>query len=200
MLLILFTRSCSVVGLYFSAMEVSECCAICTYPVDSSVSTLGEKGSPVINQASKLRKDCIHTVPGEEVHQDCCRNYYKPDQIAKDTKHEQSKPSTSSDGLVLRSSEEGFSFATDCFFCGRPAKLGRERKKYDILQVKIIGLKDTHLAICSERADSWSDTVKAHILHVHDLHAADAVYLVVSIFVQESKSQLLISRQALKTL
>ena len=27
-----------------------------------------------------------------------------------------------------------------------------------------------------ERADSWSDAVKAHILHVHNLHAADAVY------------------------
>ncbi len=108
----LFTRSCSVVGLYFSAMEVSECCAICTHPVDSSVSTLEEKGSLAINQASiLLRKDSIHTVPGEEVHQDCRRNYYNPDQIAKDSKHEQSKPSTSSDGLVLRSSEEGV------FFC-----------------------------------------------------------------------------------
>ncbi len=146
-----FTRSCSVVGLYFSAMEVSECCAICTHPVDSSVSTLGEKGSLAINQASKLRKNCIHTLPGEKVHQDqdCRRNYCKPDQIAKDTKQEQSKPSTSSDRLVLRSSEEGFYFATDCFFCGRPAKLGRKRKKYDVLQVKTIGLKDTLLAICS---------------------------------------------------
>ncbi len=146
----LFTRSCSVVDLYFSAMEVSECCAIRTHPVDSSVSTLGEKGSLAINQASiLLRKDSIHTVPGEKVHQDCSRNYCKPDQIVKDTKHEQSKPSTSSDGLVLRSSEEGFSFATDCFFCGRPAKLGRKRKKYDVLQVKTIALKDTLLEICS---------------------------------------------------
>ncbi len=42
--------------------------------------------------------------------------------------------------------------------------------------MKTIGLKDTLLAICSERADSWSDTVKACILHVHDLHAPDAVY------------------------
>ncbi len=66
----LFTHSCSVVDLYFSAMEVSECCAICTHPVDSSVSTLGEKGSSLaINQASKLRKDSIHTVPGENVYQ-----------------------------------------------------------------------------------------------------------------------------------
>ena len=40
-------------------------------------------------------------------------------------------------------------------------------------QVKAIGLKDTILATCCERADSLSDTV---ILHVHDLHAGDAVY------------------------
>ena len=76
---------------------------------------------------------------------------------------------------VLRSSEEDFSFKTDCFFCGRPAKLGRKRK-YDVLQVKTIGIKETVLKICQERADSWSDIVKARILHVHDLHAADAVY------------------------
>ena len=45
---------------------------------------------------------------------------------------------------ILRSSEGGGgSFATDCFFCGRQAKLGRKRKKYDVLQVKTIGLKDS---------------------------------------------------------
>ena len=45
---------------------------------------------------------------------------------------------------IHRSSEGGgVSFATDCFFCGRQAKLGRKRKKYDVLQVKTIGLKDS---------------------------------------------------------
>ena len=106
-------------------------------------------------------------------YKDCRRKYCNPDQIAKDTKQEESTPSTSSDRHLLRSSEGGFSFATDCFFCGRPAKLGRKRKKYD---VQTIGLKDTLLTTCYERADSLSDTVKARILHVHDLHAADAVY------------------------
>ena len=32
------------------------------------------------------------------------------------------------------------------------------------------------MKICHERADSWSDTVKACIFHVHDLHATDAVF------------------------
>ena len=160
-------------------MEVPELCAICKHPVDSgdhSASTLYPKGSLAINEASNSRKDSIHTVPGDKVHKDCRRKYCNPDQIAKDTKQEESTPSTSSDRHLLRSSEGGFSFATDCFFCGGPAKLGRKRKKYDVLQVKTIGLKDTLLTTCCERADSWSDTVKARILHVHDLHAADAVY------------------------
>ena len=42
--------------------------------------------------------------------------------------------------------------------------------------MKTIGIKQIVLKLCQERADSWSDTVKARILHVHDLHAADAVY------------------------
>ena len=42
--------------------------------------------------------------------------------------------------------------------------------------MKTIGIKQTVLKLFQERAGSWSDTVKAHILNVHDLHAADAVY------------------------
>lgn len=42
--------------------------------------------------------------------------------------------------------------------------------------MKTIGIKETILKVCQERADSWSDAVKARILHVHDLHAADAIY------------------------
>ena len=62
-----------------------------------------------------------------------------------------------------------------CFFCGKTAKVGKKRK-YDVLEVKTIGIKETILKICEERSDSWSDVVKARILDVHDLHAADAIY------------------------
>ena len=51
-----------------------------------------------------------------------------------------------------------------------------KKRKHDVLEVKTIGIKQTILKTCEERADSWSDVVKARILHVHDLHAADAVY------------------------
>ena len=152
-------------------------CAICKASIGTGVpsSTPTAKGSSTINQASDARKDSIRTMPGEVVHQKCRRIYCHPFQIAKDTNQEELMPSTSEGRPVLRSSEEDFSLKTDCFFCGRPAKLGR-KQKHDVLQVKTIGIKQTVLKLCQERADSWSDTVKARILHVHDLHAADAVY------------------------
>jgi hypothetical protein len=128
---------------YISAKEQCEWCAICKHPVDSvnqsTSSTLGDKGSQAVNKASSSRKDSIHTVPGEKVHRDR-RTYCKPDQIAKDTKQEESNPCTSSGRHALRSSEEGFSFTTDCLFCGRPAKFVWKRKKYDVLQVKTMTL------------------------------------------------------------
>lgn len=130
--------------IYISAMRVPEWCAICKHPVDSggqSASTLGEKESLAINQASNSRKDSIHTVPGEKVHKDCRHKYCKPDQIAKDTKQEESKPSTSSDRHVLRSSEEGFY---------QPSLDGRNTMSCKSRP------KDTLLATCCERADSWS--------------------------------------------
>ena len=37
-------------------------------------------------------------------------------------------------------------------------------------------MRDTILAACQERGDTWADAVQARILHAHDLHAADAVY------------------------
>ena len=30
--------------------------------------------------------------------------------------------------------------------------------------------------MCRERGDAWAGAVQARMLHVHDLHAADAVY------------------------
>ena len=59
------------------------------------------------------------------------------------------------------------------FFCGKPAIL---RKTSDVFQVKTVETRDTILAVCRERGDAWADAVQARMLHVHDLHAADAVY------------------------
>ena len=124
-----------------------EFCAICKTSVDTGVpsSTLTAKSSSTINLVSIARNDSIHTMPGDVVHQECRRKYCNPHQIAKDTHQEEPMPSTSSNGRpVLRSSEERFSFKTNCFFCGRTAKLGRKRK-HDVLEVKTIGIKETIL-------------------------------------------------------
>ena len=76
----------------------------------------------------------------------------------------------------VRSAESPFNFSTDCFFCGKPAILGRKRKTPDVFQVKTVETRDAILAVCRERGDAWGDAVQARMLHVHDLHATDAVY------------------------
>ena len=66
------------------AMEI---CIICKQPLGTSpASILGEKGSTTINQASEARNDTIHSVPQQQVHQECRRKYCNPDQIAKAAK------------------------------------------------------------------------------------------------------------------
>ena len=147
-----------------------EVCVICKQPLGTSpASTLGEKGSTTINQASEARNDTFHSAPGEKVHQECRRKYCRPREIAKAAKLAKQAVDCTGRRHVLRSAEKQFNFNTDCFFCGEPAKEGKS-------DVKTVEMKDTILAVCRERSDLWADTVKARLLNVHDLHAADAVY------------------------
>ena len=46
----------------------------------------------------------------------------------------------------------------------------------DVVTVRTVETKDTVLAVCQEKGDDWANAVQERILHVHDLHAADAVY------------------------
>ena len=75
-------------------MEDPVLCAICKNPEDTGdpFSTLTEKGSSIINHASNARKDSIHTVPGEKVHQVCPRKYCNPHPITKGINQEESMP------------------------------------------------------------------------------------------------------------
>ena len=77
---------------------------------------------------------------------------------------------------MLRSAERQFNFSTDCFFCGKPATLGRKRKSSYVVLVRTVETRDTILKVCCERGDDWANAVQARILHAHDLHAVDAVY------------------------
>ena len=165
-------------------MEVSIACVICKQPAQvdgpSPPATLGEKGSVSINKASESRGDTIHSRPGQMVHQDCRRKYCNPDQIAKTVKLQEQGHGSAIRTPALRSAERQFTWSTDCFFCGQPAKMGDKRKGYAanaiVKTAKTIEVRDTILAVCHERGDAWADAVQARILHVHDLHAADAVY------------------------
>ena len=40
----------------------------------------------------------------------------------------------------------------------------------------MVEIRETILAVCRKRGNDWANAVQARILHVQDLHAADAVY------------------------
>ena len=167
------------VNVAMDALEVSEDCIICKQPLEetSPTATLGEKGSASINKASDSRNDTIHSLAGQQVHQECRRKYCNPQQIARVAKLGNQKYGTAVDTArhQLRSSEKQFNFSTDCFFCGTPATLGRKRRSSNVFPVQTVQLRDTILAMCLKRGDTWADAVQARLLHIHDLHAADAV-------------------------
>lgn len=76
-----------------------------------------------------------------------------------------------------RKTEESFNFKTDCFFCGTNVDLeDQERGLGDVFRVTTLETKHTVLQTCFERKDEWAEVVRARILHVHDLPAADAIY------------------------
>ena len=85
-------------------------------------------------------------------------------------------PDTSTSHPVPRSTEKGFSFNRDCFFCGTLVSDGEQKKKGDVFKVTTLDMKDTIMATCSERRDAWSEVVQTRVMHVHDLPAADAMY------------------------
>ena len=161
-------------------MDVSEdeVCVICKKPIELLPKvTLGEKGSATIIRVSKERNETLQCESGDQVHQECRRKYCASNQIAKVLK--QPSVATSSSHRVLRSAEQEFSFCTDCFYCGKPAILGRKRKVSGVFTVRTVETRDTILGICKKRGDEWGNIVQARIMHVHDLPAADAVYHVV---------------------
>ncbi len=157
-------------------MEDCEC-AICKEPIEPSLRvTLGEKGSATINQASKDRKESLKCSVGQVVHVECRRKYCSPNSIVRALKLTAHKALATTSQQVLRSAEKQFNFRSDCFYCGKPAVLGRKRKISDVVPVKTVETRDTILDVCKERGDDWANAVQARILHVYDLHAADAVY------------------------
>lgn len=52
----------------------------------------------------------------------------------------------------------------------------KRKRLSEAFSVTTIETKDTILRICSERNDEWSETIRARLMNVHDLRAADAIY------------------------
>ena len=163
-------------------MDESVNCVICNKSLngEGDVVTLKEKGSEGINRASAERFDSITTVPGQQVHQNCRREYCRPSSIkrAKKSVLEETTSSRTRRSFT-RKAEQCFSFKTDCFFCGTKVEFGSDSKRKrlgEAFSVTTIETKDTILRICSERNDEWSETIRARLMNVHDLPAADAIY------------------------
>ena len=159
-------------------MSNTKKCAICYELLEnqdkSTIATLHDKGSASINQASQERGDNIHTSPGQQVHKACRRDYCKPDNIAKVLRQQQELPSAHS--CKRRSEEQSFDFQSDCLYCGQAIKCDSKRKSSNVSKVLTIEFKDNLLSKCDKRHDNWAEIVRARVLNVHDLPAADAQY------------------------
>ncbi|WAR13714.1 hypothetical protein MAR_003819 [Mya arenaria] len=58
-----------------------------------------------------------------------------------------------------------------CAICNDHTKRGEQ-----LASTLTVKGSDMILTSCNERGDAWADIVKGIVFHVHDLHAADAVY------------------------
>lgn len=155
-------------------MAQANSCVFCNESTnnDNPVVTLREKGSRTINVVSNQRSDPIQTVPGQVVHQECRRVYCNPIKVAQSIR-DTHRPGPS---VSLRSAEEAFNFKADCLFCGTKVNFDNRKQQGDVHSITLTESKDSLLQKCSTRNDAWADTVRARLLIVCDLPAADAVY------------------------
>ena len=140
---------------------------------DAPTVKLREKGSHSVNVASEERQDDIQTVPGQIVHQKCRREFCNPYNITK------ARPSGSQQLTAapqLRSYNDIFDFKEDCLYCGRSTQSDRWGTDSDVFKCTLIETRKTLLDACDDRNDEWGESVRARILGVHDLPAADALY------------------------
>jgi hypothetical protein len=152
-------------------------CPICKESVDDSrtASTLTERGLNSLKEAIKQRKDTnVLCSLSQKIHNDCRKRYTDPRAIEtflkKDSENKKKNPTPS-----LRSAKP-FSFKKDCLFCANEVNFDGKSQAERSFQVRTIEFKDTLLQKCTERDDDWATDVRARVLSVHDLHAADAIY------------------------
>ena len=163
----------------FPVHAMDDVCVICNKQCQKDcpdVITIGKKGSEGINLASVKRADNIKTVSGQKVHKECRRLYCLPQDVERAQKEQNEQPPARRSSLV-RSAEKSFTFKSDCLYCGTRVDFSEDKKRQrEAYPVTTIETKDNILKLCAERQDTWAEVVKARVLHVHDLPAADAVY------------------------
>jgi len=139
---------------------------------------LTDKGSRGIRKASKERGESVHanSKEGDYVHEKCRRDYCLKQNIDRAKRQSLSATPVIPRPLV-RAVVSTFRFDRNCFFCGTEVNFEYKKKKsQDAFRVTTLETKDSVLKVCEERGDSWAEVVKARLLHVHDLPAADAIY------------------------
>ena len=111
-------------------MDETVNCVICNKSLngEGDFVTLKEEASEGINRASAERFDSITTVPGQQLHQNCRREYCPPSSI-KRAKKSVSEETTISRRPFTRKAEQCLSFKTDCFFRGTKVEFGLNSKR-----------------------------------------------------------------------
>ena len=154
------------------------CCAICKENIAPGAGvSLTEKGSNGINRASKEREDQVEVEAGDQVHKDCRREFCRPSNIEKEKRKRSHEGLGHTHRPARQSGSQQFDFKTHCLYCGRFIDEEYERKKSrSVYRVTLLDVQDVVRRVCEERADDWAEEVRARILQVHDLPAADAIY------------------------
>ena len=76
----------------------------------------------------------------------------------------------------LRSQSDAFSWKRDCFFCTKCVRVDERNNPLDYHFARTLAFRDSILAVCEQRSDSWALDVKGRLQLCIDLPAADAIY------------------------
>jgi hypothetical protein len=153
-------------------------CLICHHSLvpGPTIIALTQKGCDGIRRASEARDTEMDIIPGQQVHAACRRLYCNPNNIDLNNRKRTCESPAVSTNHTLRSSESPFSYGENCLFCGSADKYGGKKKDFKLVPVRTLEFQKKIVDVCCKRNDVWSQSVRAKIECVHDLHAADAVY------------------------
>jgi len=153
-------------------------CVFCSKSLGNGEQTtkLGAKGCDGISKANDLRQADISVAPGQVVHTNCRKDFCSQLSIERDNRKRDCTGGSSVTVRARRSASSAFHYSEHCLFCGTPDKYQGRQKTHKLIPVRTMDFQKKVTERCVERNDAWSETVKARVDFVQDLHAADAVY------------------------